>query len=242
VREGDLLNLDDEKIAVLLRSIASKKKLSLNRGDCPDEESLATFVSGHFDDESRNQLESHLAICPFCLEDIVAAFKAVEDLDKVAVPERVRARAMALLQSPPDDRVFDFVVRLVGESLELVRISGEWLSTLALQPVVARGSSKEPASSFFQIERKMSGKKVLLEVARVDAELCQVIAKIESMGGTPAEGMRLTLSKGEREQASYRTRHGQAIFESLAAGNYEIAISEAATRLGTIKFKIGDEL
>ena len=109
MREGDLLNLDDEKIAVLLRRIASKTKLSLNRAGCPDEESLATFVSGHFDDESRNQLESHLAICPFCLEDIVAAFKAVEDLDKVAVPERVRARAMALLQSPPDDRVFDFV-------------------------------------------------------------------------------------------------------------------------------------
>ena len=116
------MSLDDEKIALVVRRIASKKKSSLNRAGCPDEESLATFVSGHFDDESRSQLESHLAVCHFCLEDVVATFRAVNDLDIDAVPEGVRARAMALLQPSTDDRFFDFVVRFVGESLELVRL------------------------------------------------------------------------------------------------------------------------
>ena len=235
------MTFDDEKIAEVLRRIASKKQSSLNRASCPDEESLAAFVSGHFDDESRSQLESHLAVCHFCLEDVVATFRAVNDLDIDAVPEGVRARAMALLQPSTDVGFFDFVVRFVGESMELARLSGEWISGLALQPVAARGTSKEPTTSFLQVERDFSGKKLSLEVARVDSELCQVIAKIDSMDGSPAEGLRLTLLAGERERASYLIRRGQATFEGLAAGDYEITVSEAAARLGTIKFKIGDE-
>ena len=61
------------------------------------------------------------------------------------------------------------------------------------------------------------------------------------VGGAGRDALRVTLLAGEREQASYLTKGGQAVFEGLSKGEYSLVISQAATSLGTIRLVIEGE-
>ena len=50
--------------------------------------------------------------------------------------------------------------------------------------------------------------------------------------GSVADGIRLSLLSGEREQASYLARQGSAIFEGIPHGEYRLVVAESGVPLG----------
>ena len=69
-------------------------------------------------------------------------------------------------------------------------------------------------------------------------ELCQLAVTVRAGEALPADGIRLSLVAGGREQASYLARQGMAIFDRVSPGDYRLAISENNAPLGSVRLAI----
>ena len=228
---------DEEQIRRVLRNYLSQERKSTERASCPDEESLAGFLGGNLRGEKKEQLEAHFASCSFCVDELVAAHKAMEGAENQKVPRELIEKAMALV--PPAHReqgLLDLVVRLAQDSLELVSTSGQSILTPA--PLGVRRSSKRSKPSIIQVKKVMGRFKVTAEVERVDTGLCQIVVEIREEGEKPVDGVRVSLVCKGREQASYLTRRGRAAFDRVAKGEYNLPISDSGGVLGTIQIKV----
>jgi hypothetical protein len=229
---------NQEQIEQMLRRLSSCMNLSEDRGGCPDEESLAGYLIGGLDEGARNEVEQHLVSCAFCVSEIVAVNSAANQADAVAVPRTLMESAMGLVKAAATGRVLELVVRLVRDAVELVSAAGEWIVPVTPQLIFARGKAVPSGSSVLQVERELDGRRIGVEVEQIEFEVCQVMVTVATADGTPEDGVRLTLRVGEREQASYITRQGQAIFDGVTKGEYDLTLSRGTTGLGTINLKI----
>lgn len=232
-----MIDRDEEKIGRVLRNLLTRQRRVIGRAGCPDEENLASYLSGLFAEDARNRLEAHLAECTSCLDDLLAAYKAAQETEAVRVPQQIIDRAMSLVRPVKGEKNFlNLVVRVVKDTVELVRTSGQLI--LAPAPVGVRGRPKPSESSILQVEKEMGRFRVTVEVEKVEAELCQAVVVVKERDGKPAEGIRLSLVSGGREQASYLTRQGEAVFDRIPQGEYNLAISDSGSPVGTIRLRL----
>lgn len=230
---------NEQKIASILRRVLSRSRSAVTPADCPDEETLANYLGGGFDASVRESLESHLANCSFCTDILVAAYKTAEQPITETVPQWLFDRAKDLVpQNRHQPGVLDLVVRLVKDSLELVSTSGQWITPLTAAPMGVRGRPQPSETTILQVEKELGRFKVGIEVERIEANLCQVAVRIVGQDGKPADDMRVSLILGSREQASYLTRQGEAIFDRIPKGEYHLAISDSGTPVGTIRLEL----
>ena len=234
------MDRDEERIERNLSHLLTRQRRRTERATCPDEESLASYLVGFLTEDAKRGLEAHLADCSFCLEDLVSAHKAAQDNESDKVPQQLVDRAMSLV--PPiqgRQNFLDLVVRLVKGSLELVSSSGRLI--LATAPAGIRGRPEPSETSILQIEKEMGKFNVTVEVERVGTNLCQVVVKVKEKDGKLAEGIRLSLFSGGREQASYLTRQGEVVFDRIAPGEYNLAVSDSGVPVGTIRLRMEEE-
>jgi hypothetical protein len=234
-----LTDRTEEKIENFLRHFLTRRKQKTRRADCPDDEILANYLGRLLEDEEAMRLEAHLAQCSLCAEDVVAVYKSAQETEEKKVPQQVIDRVMSLVPGGErQENILDLVIRLVKDSLELVSTSGQLV--LTSPPLGVRAARKTSGTTILQVEKEIAKFKVTVEVEHVEARLCQVAARIEAEGNRPANGLRLSLFSGSREQASYLTRQGQAIFDRLPIGAYNFALSDSGTPVGTIRLELTD--
>ena len=77
-----------------------------------------------------------------------------------------------------------------------------------------------------------------MELELIEEGICQVVAHVTEGQGNPADGLRLSLISGGREQASFLTRGGEVVFDRIPVGDYSIALFESGTPVGTIKLAL----
>ena len=225
---------DEDKIIGMLRRFGSAKSTSGDRTGCPKEETLSLFLGGELAGDARSDIESHLVVCSHCSETLVAAYKAAEPGETARVPQELVERAMALV--PAKEAFFDLAVRLLRGSIELIGTTGRVVPLLS--PAV-RGEPKPVESSALQVEQKVGRFKIAVEIDVGDHDACQVITNVaDEETGAPADGVRLTLTSEDREQASFLTRAGMVVFDRIAPGEYSIAVSESDSLVGKIRLNL----
>ena len=227
------MDADDEKITRILRRMQNRARKKADRVNCPDEETLAQFLSGDLAGGAREGIEAHLAQCSACVDDLVAAYKSGAAIYMEKAPRRLVARAMALLAGK--EAPVDLAVRLVKDSIELLNTSARVISN----PISAvRGEVKSAKGNALQVEQEVGRFRVAVELDLKEPGVCQVVANVTEESGKPAEGVRLSLSAGDREQASFLTRGGVVVFDRIAPGEYSIAVSEAGNAVGRIRLNL----
>jgi Putative zinc-finger len=223
------------QIEMILRHFL--RRGSAKRAECPNEERLAGHLDGTLTEAERQKLESHLASCTLCLDDLVAAYRTVQEGRDETVPQRALEKAMTLMpQTCADSAFFELVVRLFRDSLDLVSTTGRVV--LAAAPAEVRGKGKISNASIVQVEKKLEKFTVTVEAERTEENLCQVAVNVRSNAGSVVEGIRLSLISGGREAASYLARQGTAIFDRIGPGDYLLEVSEAGHSVGTIGLTI----
>ncbi len=236
-KEAVLAKRNEEQIGKILTYLAGKARAQGTRTACPDEEELATYLSGGLGQPAREELESHLAACTACLDDVTAAHASIPGSEKEAVPQRLLEHAIALVPAVSEEpNIFDLVVRLVLNSIQLVSTSGELVPATA--PAGIRGKLKSSATAIVQIEKEVGKFKVGVEVERVEGDLCQVAVTVNARGMSIDDGIRVSLLSGRREQASYLTRQGTAIFDRVLPGEYRLAVSQLGRHIGSMRLAI----
>jgi hypothetical protein len=225
------MDADEHKIAGILSRLSKRTAGLIDRAKCPDEETLAKFLQGELAGKARDEVEAHLARCELCVDELVAAFKAAETTGReLDVPRRLVNRAMALIGRTESG--FEIVVRLLRDSLELFSTTG-WLVPQFV-PVV-RGEPTSTEGNALQVEQEVGRFRVAVELELTEPGVCRVLANVTEESGQPAEGVRLTLTSGDREQASFLTRAGGVVFDRIRPGEYSIAVSESGIALGRIR-------
>jgi len=229
-----IMSTHDDKIAELLGRLRSRVGGKADRSNCPDEERLVDFVAGHLEKRESATIEAHVADCSFCLDDLAAAYQSSEVDGIETVPKRLIDQALKVVQGQRET-LFHLVVRLVRGSMELISTSAR--VTPAPTPVL-RGEAKPAESNSLQVEHEVGRFRVAVELDLSAAGTCQVVANVKEQTGEPAEGVRLSLTSGDREQASFLTRAGIVVFDRIAPGEYGIAVSESGAVVGKIKLSL----
>lgn len=228
---------DEELLGPLLRRLQLRQPGKNAQIGCPEDENLAAYLDGGLSEPARIDIENHLADCRHCLDHFLAAETAAREGLTAAVPPKMLARVMALMpQSKPRGNVFNLVVELVRDSLALLATSGR----LVMPTLVARIRGKENIAdnSVLHVESEMGQFQVAVEVERLEGDLCQVAVNVTAKVGVVAEGLRLSLMSGEREQASYLARQGAAIFDRIPPGEYQLVVTGSGNAIGVIKLSI----
>lgn len=232
-----MIDRDEKQVGRILSCLTATRRAKGRLADCSEEETLASYLSGLLAHSAREEFEAHLAVCTACLDDVTAAHAAVPGGEKEAVSRRLLERAMALVPAAPAaPDLFNLVVGLVRNSLELVSTSGELVPAPA--PVGVRGKGKLADAAILQVEKELGEFKLAVEVERVEDEMCQVAVRVKTKAGLSSDGVRLSLLSGGREQASYLARDGGAIFERIPPGDYQLAMTQGGDPLGSVRLTI----
>lgn len=228
---------DEELLGPLLQLLRQREPGKNTQIGCPEDESLAAYLDGGLVETARSEIENHLADCRHCLDHILAAETAAREGPAATVPPKMLARAMALVKQPePKGEIFKLVVELVRDSLALISTSGHLvMPTLAAQ---IRGKENSVDNSVLHVESELGEFKVAVEVERLEGDLCQVAVTVKSSARSVADGLRLSLMSGEREQASYLARQGAAIFDRIPPGEYHLVVTGSGDAIGVIQLSI----
>jgi hypothetical protein len=229
----------DDKIVKLLSRLPSRGGGSGDRLECPDEETLTDFLAGRLEKNARAALETHLAQCSFCLDDLVAAYKSGELAGTETVPQRLIDNAIGLVQG--QETLFDLVVRVTKGTLELIRASVpvSW-PELAVQ---LRGNQPGPTGKVLQLSKAMGRFNITAELEAVEEGMCLLDVHVKDELGRPAEGVRVTLSSEGREQASFLTpAGGEIVFEGILPADYQLAVFDGGGLVGTAELRLTREL
>ena len=231
-----MIDSNEEQIGRILAYLIAQKPRN-GRAGCPDDEMLASYLANGLTPAAGEEMETHLAQCTACLDELSAVHSSMLGDEKETVPEALIAKAMALVpQATHEEGFFDMVVRLARGSLELVSTTGQLVEVPGLAGV--RGKLETPGTTILQVEKEIGRFNVAVEVEPVEDELCQLAVTVRAGGALPADGIRLSLLAGGREQASYLARQGTAIFDRVSPGDYRLAISENNSPLGSIRLTI----
>jgi hypothetical protein len=236
-KESAVIERDEDFLVRLLRRLPQSKPGRQIRSGCPGEEALAVYLSGAASEADNAILENHLTDCAACLDELRAAHHAAQDEGRAETPAKAAARAMALLAKPTlTSEIFNLVVGLARDSLELISTSGRLVMPALAADV--RGKGKAAGAGIVRIEKTLGELQIAVEVERLEGELCQVAVNVTPHGKPAADTLRLSLFSGAREQASFLARQGSAIFDRIAPGEYQLAVSAAGNALGTIGLTI----
>jgi hypothetical protein len=231
-----VIDPNEEQIGRILAYLLAQKPRN-GRAGCPDEETLASYLADGLTPTKSDEMETHLAQCTACLDELSAAYSSMLGDEKETVPEALIAKAMALIpQAAGEEGFFDMVMRLARGSLELLSTTGQVVEVPAVSGI--RGEVQSSSTTILQVEKEIGKFKVAVEVEPVDDELCQLAVTVKAGEALPADGIRLSLLAGGREQASYLARQGTAIFDRVSPGDYRLTITENNAPLGSIRLTI----
>jgi hypothetical protein len=225
----------DDKIAELLSHLPGRVSGRVDRLDCPEEEKLADFLAGHLEKDARAALESHLAQCSLCLDELVAAYKSGALAGMETVPQRLIDNAIRLVEGR--ESLFDIVVRVSKGTLEIIRTSVP-VSWPALAADL-RGTPAGHSGKVLQLSKAIGRFNVTAELDAVEEGMCLLDVYVKDELGRPAEGVRLTLSSEGREQASFLTpTSGEIVFEGILPADYQLAVFDGGGLVGSIELRL----
>ena len=213
---------------------------------CPREEALADYLAGRLSSENKSGLESHLADCRQCLDEIMAAENLVrrDDLSGYKmVPPAVTESAISIVTH----RMRPDTLNIKKRSFRIFKHIYAWISVHApfnfyrrdyLAPI--RSSEKTISNDFFHVRKSFREIITDIEIEKTGQKNACVRVNLIS-DSKNQNNIRVTLLDGnEREMASFLLNRGFVLFEDIPFGHYRLAFVRNATRIGMYLFEIKD--
>ena len=232
------MNPSKGKLIDILPRLPARIDAGGDRRGCPDEEALANYLGGQLATDLRAALDGHLAECSLCTAEVSAAYQAGAEVETEQPPQFLVERVKGLV--PDKKPVFDLVVRLTQDALELIRASVP--VTWPAPAVPVRGGESPAAGKALGVTKYVGRFKVTVDLEAVEQGSCQLDVHVRDELGRPAEGVRLGLSSGGREQASFLTSAaGDIVFGGIAPADYQLTISDRGGFVGAIELSLTQE-
>ena len=214
-----------------------------NNTTCPSDETLMDFLERRLSRAAREQVESHLAGCADCREQVVLCadlLAADPSGDAMPVPAPVTRKAAdsVLALSRADGRnklrqgVREWLARGTAALERLVWSSGP-------ADVAVRGAGAGLAPEVIRREKQFGDLDATIEIENSGAG--QALLRVSGDPGLLAAApVRVALYTGDREAASSVLGGTAVVFEEIPPGIYTLAFARRGRRLGEYAFEIVD--
>jgi len=230
----------EESIKEALCELADEKKGQI-RKRCPPEEMLSLYLGGALSEDEKTLVTEHLSFCSECLDIVALEVSAAKELEaehaEVTVPSGAVDRAKKLVTSAREKTLFDVVVRLYRDTLEVIHSTLQPLPPVT-QPAFAslRSGNDKAGPKPLRMEKSFKGisAEIQLEASQKGLWSIQVFLKGTKGADLPG-GLRVTLKDLplQRELQSAPVRDAVAVFEGLPAGDYGLEIREFGHIVGS---------
>lgn len=211
---------------------------------CVREEALMDFLEGRLSDRQRRRVESHLASCDSCLEDMLVVRSLIREpalADTADVPAGVTARAIKAVQAL---RKGSLVERVRGA---VAPVASRWSQVVedlvssgepGLAPV--RGSREDLDEDLILLSKAFSELDVDIEMERKGLKRASIKVRLTRVDH-PGRPVRVTLLSGEKEISSMILVEHPVLFENIPLGRYLLAFSRGGRRVGEYAFQIREK-
>ena len=205
---------------------------------CPKEEDLACFCEGRLSRRESRKIQEHLISCPRCAE--AAAIFSKDFGDEKDAPEVLITKAKGLIKDALPPEIFEVIIALKEEALEVLKTGGDIIidnEIIPLPVLRSRQISKFPQE--IKLIKEFQDSRVTLEIMRKENKRLRISLRLEDKTfRRPLRGLRIALFKKSKELESYEATTGQAVFDSVLAGEYGIRIFCENEVIGDIRLEI----
>jgi hypothetical protein len=208
---------------------------------CLTEETVADYLEERLTDEERSRVESHLAQCDACLEELIAARGALQsDILKQfqPVPRHVTEKAIKRVKALEDRPLLLKISKTVKEKFSewTEPISGLWPGyNLSLATV--RGSKKIVSDDMVLIKKSFSGFNAEVEIEKTGPDKATIRVRVKEKD-VKGPHIRVSLLKDGRELSSYLGTVSGIIFEDIPFGHYVLTFTRNGSKIGEYLFEI----
>ncbi|MGD9006845.1 MAG: zf-HC2 domain-containing protein [Desulfobacteraceae bacterium] len=210
------------------------------RNRCPNEETLTDFVEGRLSGRQQARIESHLAACDDCREQVGVYIQLIHPesaAEPVIAPDYLTDKAARLAAGQADAEssrpLFHGARRLAARGIALLEQLGPGNG---LQPAPVRGTETTLSEQRISRQKQFDDLTVTIEIERSDDDLALI--RVLPAGKAVDQPVRVALIQDDREIASMALAAGPLVFEDIAFGNYTLVFIRSGATLGEYRFKI----
>ena len=223
-----------EKIERLIKMVygffkSKEPKKDLN---CPDEEMLVSFLEGKLSSDEDIKLKEHILSCRRCSE-IISFFELKEERE---VPQYLIEKVKGLIKKEIP-LWLEVVIALKEKGLSIIKSTADILLGNEILPLpVLRSRNIELIEKPLSLIKDFGDIRIQIEINKTEkTKIKLTVFLLDKKSLKPLEDLRIGLFKQNREIESYSLQKGNAVFENLEFGEYEIKVSKDLETLGLIK-------
>jgi len=203
------------------------------------EEALTCFLEDKLAQAERDLIQRHLLSCNVCAEYLSTQLKIEPHLSK-EVPALLLEKVRRLVGSDVKESIFEILLRLKEEALEIIQTSGDVLVGQELIPApVLRSRQIKEFKEGVTILKDLQEIRVLARVESKSSKVFNLAITIkDKQDRKVSKDLRITLIKDELELESYISDSGGSVFENVPPGNYRVEVIQETRLLAVIDLKV----
>jgi hypothetical protein len=210
------------------------------RNRCPNEETLSDFVEGRLSGRQQARIESHLAACDDCRQQVGVYLQLIHPesaAEPVVAPDYLTDKAVRLVAGQADAEsspsLFKGARRLAARGIALLEQLGP---ANGLQPAPVRGAETTLSEQRIRRQKQFEDLTVTIEIERSDDDLALI--RVLPAGKAADQPVRVALIQGDREIASMTLAADPLVFDDIAFGSYTLVFIRSGAALGEYRFEI----
>jgi len=226
-----------EEVIKMVYGLYRKKHNNTNL-PCPDEETLVCFCEGRLSKGESRHVQEHLATCRRCAEIVSLLCQKIEEQKQV--PEFLIEKAKSLVRDKPFSSIFEVVLALKEKALQILSTTGDVIvdNEIIPYPVFRRRQISEFTEEINLI-KELENIKITINIQKRDKDKIRInLGLVDKVSLQPLSGLRLALLKEGQEIESYEVTSGNAVFDKLGFGRYDIQILRKEEKPGVISIEI----
>jgi hypothetical protein len=205
-----------------------------------DDETLACFFDNCLSNEENERIKEHIISCDECAEILAISLNAENAVEPREVPRELLSRVTEILKTKDKPDIFEIVLLLKENILEIISATGDILLGQELIPAPILRSRKI---------KDFKDEVIILK----DFEDIRLEVKVENKGGKhfnvtvkarhkhnaeSFKDLRATLIKDGLELESYFSDWGEVTFEHVLSGKYDLELTSAASKLASVTLEV----
>ena len=212
------------------------KKSALAKDPHLDEEVLACFFDNCLSPEENERIREHIISCDECAGIFALSLNAESAPEPKEIPKELLKRAMDILKSKDKPDIFEIVLLLKENMLEIINATGDILLGQELVPApVLRSRKIKDFKDEVTILKDFEDIRLEVRVENKGGKYFNVTVKARhkhSSGGF--KDLRATLIKDGLELESYLSDSESFSFEHVLSGKYELELTGTNAKLVSV--------
>ncbi len=235
----------EDEIEAILRSVMKKlpnlDKEHEHAESCISDESFASFVGGKCSDAENEKASKHIFNCSDCSKALVDYIKIANDQEHLLAPNYITQPVLDYVAENAKEVILDLVLEIREKAIELIKSTGDILLGPQLVPIpVLRNAKKEiTQGENIRVVKKINEMVVDVEIEKRRSPSTDLVIRLmEDATKKKLSGIRIGLTKNNREIASFLTQSGKVKFEEVNVGIYQIILLDNDKKLGVININL----